>query len=99
MYKDLFPDLYKIEIDEKIYGYKNAGEYIRKSYRGGWCYYVKGKENKLHYNGVTADVNSLYPSVMSSESGSVYPVGEPTFWSGNYIPFEARGSNKYFSSV
>lgn len=96
MYKDLFPDLYKIEIDEKIYGYKNAGEYIRKSYRGGWCYYVKGKENKLHYNGVTADVNSLYPSVMSSESGSVYPVGEPTFWSGNYIPFEARGSNKYF---
>lgn len=96
VYKDLFPDLYKIGLDKNIYDCDNAGEYIRRAYRGGWCYYVKGKENMLHYNGFTADVNSLYPSVMSSESGSFYPVGEPTFWSGDTIPFEARGNNRYY---
>lgn len=95
-YKEMFPDLYSIAIDKEAYGYSNAGEYIRRAYHGGWCYYVKGKENKIHYNGFTADVNSLYPSVMSSDSGNVYPIGLPTFWKGNFIPFEARGCNKYF---
>lgn len=80
-YEMFFPDLYSIPIDES-YGSTNAGEYIRKSYRGGWCYVAKGKENQMKYNGCTADVNSLYPSMMSSESGNIYPVGEPHFWKG-----------------
>lgn len=86
MYKMMFPDLSKMEIDSEQYKYKTVDEYIRKSYRGGWCYLVKGKENALKYNGTTADVNSLYPSMMSRESGNKYPIGEPTFWKGNYIP-------------
>lgn len=88
-YKAYYPNLYNVIIEPKIYGVDNAGEYIRRSYRGGWCYLVKGKENRLYKNGVTADVNSLYPSMMSSESGNIYPIGSPTFWSGNYIPDEA----------
>ena len=93
---DLFyPDLYQIEINSELHGAKTAGDWIRKSYRGGWCYLVKGKENKLFKNGTTADVNSLYPSVMSSESGSCYPTGKPMFWSGS-LPEEARGANKYY---
>ena len=72
------PYLYDIEIDEK-YGAKTAGEYIKKSYRGGWCYLAEGKENKIYENGTTADVNSLYPSMMHSESGNYYPYGEPIF--------------------
>ena len=95
-YEKLFPNIYELEIDEKLYGAKNAGEYIRKSYHGGWCYLVRGKENKKYSNGTTADVNSLYPSVMSSDSGSLYPVGMPTFWKGNYIPEEAKSPSKYF---
>lgn len=91
----LFPNLYDIEIDEK-YGSKNAGEYIHKSYRGGWCYLVKGKEKQVKHNGTTADVNSLYPSMMSSESGNMYPCGRPTFWKGNYIPDEALEYDKYY---
>lgn len=71
---------------ENYFGVKNVGEYIRLSYRGGWCYLVDGKENKLYHNGTTADVNSLYPSMMSSESGNYYPYGLPTFWQGNFIP-------------
>lgn len=75
------------------FGAETADEYIRKSYRGGWCYLVKGKEN-IHYKfrqrnriGSTADVNSLYPSMMHSESGNYYPVGRPTFWIGDIPKF------------
>lgn len=87
-YHTFFPNLYNIEIDEK-YGSNTAGDYIKKSYKGGWCYLVKGKENKIYKNGITADVNSLYPSMMSSESGNYFPVGESHFWTGNFIPEEA----------
>lgn len=95
-YKIRFPNLYEIELDPKIYGSSNADEYIRKSYKGGWCYLVKGKENQLKHNGVTADVNSLYPSVMHSQSGSYYPVGQPCFWQGNQIPVKALSQQYYY---
>lgn len=95
-YKEMFPDMYDVSIDEAVYKYDTAGDYIRKSYRGGWCYLVKGKENKLYTNGTTADVNSLYPSMMSSESGNRYPVGVPHFWSGNHIPEEALSPDRYY---
>ena len=29
-------------------------------------------------------------------SGNVYPVGEPTFWQGNFIPEEAQKPNRYY---
>lgn len=85
-WQDLFPDLTKIELSDD-YGSKNADEYIRKSYKGGWCYLKKGMEG-THLNGDTYDVNSLYPSVMSSESGNYYPTGLPHFWKGNIPDFE-----------
>lgn len=96
MFDKLFPNIYEIPIDDTLYGCKTAGEYVRKSYRGGWCYLVKGKENRIFHNGTTADVNSLYPSMMSSESGNIYPVGVPTFWKGNKIPDEALQVGKYY---
>lgn len=95
-YEEMFPDVYEIPIDEKAHTYPTAGDWLRKSYRGGWCYLVKGKENKLYANGTTADVNSLYPSMMSSESGNRYPVGKPTFWYGNFIPDKALAPNMYY---
>lgn len=94
-YTSYFPDLYQIPIDPS-YGSPNAGEYIRNSYHGGWCYLVRGKERQIKHNGTTADVNSLYPSMMSSESGNRYPVGEPTFWKGRVIPDEAFGPCRFF---
>ena len=95
LYETYFPDLTQIPIDIKEYGSKNAWEYIHKSYHGGWCYLVKGKEDKLKHVGVTADVNSLYPSMMSSESGNKYPVGLPTFFKGS-IPIAALHESKYY---
>ena len=83
-FQNLFPDLYEQELDnnEHNYGASSIGEYIHKSYKGGWCYLVKGKENREYSNGLTADVNSLYPSMMSGQSGNVYPTGLPRFWIG-----------------
>ena len=95
-YKIMFPNMYELMLDEKTYGSKTVGDWIRHSYKGGWCYLVKGKENKIYNNGTTADVNSLYPSMMSSESGNYYPVGQPTFWKGDYIPDEALENNRYY---
>lgn len=95
IYQAMYPNLYQYGIG-KEYGYDTAGDYILKSYRGGWCYLVEEKANKLFHNGVTADVNSLYPSMMHSESGNVFPYGHPTFWKGDYIPEEARSENRYY---
>ena len=95
-YDEMFPDLYTIDIDKDIYKYPTAGDYIRRSYKGGWCYLVKGKENRIFHDGTTADVNSLYPSMMSSESGNYYPVSIPHFWTGNHIPEDAKIGNRYY---
>lgn len=81
-YSALFPDLYKIECP--IEGFNNADEYIRKSYKGGWCYLKRGCENIVYKgSGTTCDVNSLYPSVMSGESGNLYPYGKPEWFTGS----------------
>lgn len=95
-WNEIFPSMTEIELDKCVYGSVNADEYVRKSYRGGWCYLVKGKENKIFRYGLTADVNSLYPSMMHSESGNKYPYGKPKFWSGNFIPKDAQDDNKYY---
>ena len=94
-YEDVYPDLESIPLSEE-FGSTNVDAYIRKSYKGGWCYLVKGKENKVKRNGLTADVNSLYPSMMHSESGNKYPIGKPKFWSGHYIPDLALKENTYY---
>lgn len=85
-YNTMFPNLYNLKIDKDLYGSETAGDYIRKSYKGGWCYLVRGKEGKVFKGGITADVNSLYPSVMSSESGCYYPTGFPKFHKIDSIP-------------
>lgn len=94
-YQMFFPDVSRETIDGK-YGAANVDAYVRKSYKGGWCYLVKGKENRIFHKGTTADVNSLYPSMMHSQSGNKYPVGRPKFWYGNFIPDEAVKSNKFY---
>lgn len=95
-YAYFFPDLTKEVIDPSLYGAETAFDYIYKSYKGGWCYLVPPKANKQYNHGITADVNSLYPSMMLSESGNRYPIGLPTFWKGNYLPIDATLPDRYF---
>ena len=87
-----FPLMSKIDLDEK-YGEANAEAYIRHAYKGGWCYLRPEKANIVIENGATADVNSLYPSMMYDND---YPVGKPTFWHGNFIPEEAKQDGRLF---
>lgn len=95
-YKTYFVDLTQVIIQSKFHIYENADEWIRKTYKGGWCYLVPEKANKIINHGITADVNSLYPSMMHSESGSRYPVGMPKFWTGNRIPDDALQDDIYY---
>lgn len=94
-YDFFFPNVYELQIDETKHTYKTAGKWIHKTYRGGWCYLVKSKANKKFTYGCTFDVNSLYPSMMHSQSGNRYPVGKPHFWIGN-IPDEALQENHFY---
>lgn len=96
-FKMVFPNMYEFELPYYINSEcTNAGEYVRKAYRGGWCYLKEDKAGIIFENGITNDVNSLYPSVMHSMSGNRYPIGEPTFWCGNYIPEVAQEHDKYY---
>lgn len=94
--ENMFPSLTDYDIREFGFGQDTADKFIRKSYKGGWCYLVEGKEARIFFDGTTADVNSLYPSMMHSESGNPYPVGLPTFWTGNFIPQCAKINNRYY---
>ena len=97
-YKQMFPNLEEHEIEEDLYGYENADQYIRRSYRGGWCYVVPEKAGRIYRNtkGTTGDVNSLYPSMMSLMSHNEFPVGPPRFWKGNYIPEYIQHPGYYY---
>lgn len=55
---------------------------IRKSYKGGFTYVNDVWQGKMVGNGITLDVNSLYPSCMSSPN--VLPYGRPEYFEGEY---------------
>lgn len=93
-WKENFPALDKIQTPDYI-AESNADEYIRKSYKGGWCYAMPNKCGHIIKGGCTADVNSLYPSMMHSESGNRYPVGVPHYWRGS-IPRVAKRPDRWY---
>lgn len=91
-----FPNIYDDKLPEgHDYGAHNVGEYVLHSYYGAWCYKV-GDDIKHCYNGITVDANSLYPSVMHSQSGNRYPVGHGKMWEGDFIPPEATKNNRMY---
>lgn len=90
------PNLYNVEAPDYIDA-PSVGDYVHKSYRGAWCYLVPEKANKIIKNGLTADVNSLYSSMMSSESGNYYPFGNAYFFKGE--PPKIAKENFYFIRI
>ena len=110
-FKELYPNLYGLNFPiyneySHDYGSYSAGDYIRKSYKGGWCYLLPNKANKLYtadieFNGkkiagTTCDVNSLYPSMMHSESGNRYPIGNPHFFIGDIPDYVENDDEIYY---
>lgn len=107
-FDDLFPKLYTPDrgLAKLQFGADTVGEYIRKSYKGGWCYLKPEKANfeytpSIDFNGkkiagTTCDVNSLYPSCMLSDSGNRYPIGLPTFFKGDIPEDVENDDTKYY---
>lgn len=56
---------------------------IRLSYRGGFTMVNPKYKNKI-VDGISFDVNSLYPSVMYGNMGSL-PYGKPKYYNGKYV--------------
>lgn len=95
-FRNTFKDLKEMPLLPEQFGYENVDQYIRKSYRGGWCYLKPEYANKwIKKQGKTFDVNSLYPSVMHSVSDNYYPVGEPHFFR-HQIPRDALAHDRVF---
>lgn len=57
--------------------------FVRKAYRGGWCYLNPVFQGKDIDDGVIYDINSSYPSVMADEN-KLYPVGKGHYFEGKY---------------
>lgn len=73
----------------------NLWDFVHKSYRGAWCYVKKDRTGKLIKRGLTLDVNSLYPSVMHSESGNYYPIGTGKIFKGE-IPDKYKDLKRFY---
>lgn len=89
----LFPDLSKIECPFE--GFENADAYFRKGYKGGWTYLAEEKKGKVIKDGFTADVNSEYPFVMTSQSPYSLPHGFPDWFVGE-IPHYFKKTQTYY---
>ena len=95
-------NLIAVHLDKEILpagaGSLTMDEYIRKGYRGGYCYVNKKYQGEIINSfGFTADVNSLYPYVMlSKKSGYVYPVSRGTYVSGELPENILTDPGKYF---
>ena len=59
--------------------------FIREAYRGGFTYVNPKYQGKIIDDGIVFDVNSLYPSVMSSCSNEMLPFGKPIWYEGEYV--------------
>lgn len=81
-WNEVYVNLKNVKLEEEFYKASNADEYIRKAYKGGWCYLNPKYQGILINDGDTFDVNSLYSSVMHSKSGNIYPIGFPHFFNG-----------------
>ena len=92
---ELFPNMGKITLDPSKFQADTADEYIRRAYRGGFCYIVDGKQGE-HTGGCTVDVNGLHSYVMHSKSGNRYPVGAPVFWRGNVPDYVTNPKNQFY---
>lgn len=78
-------------------GSLDMDHYIRKGYRGGYCYVNEKYANvPINEKGFTADVNSLYPFAMCTKySGFVLPYGKGMYVKGR-VPSKYVESDSYY---
>lgn len=69
---------------------RDADTFMRRAYRGGWVYVNPKYAGEVMGEGISFDVNSLYPSVMASCAGEVLPYGTPKWFYGEPRPTSKR---------
>ena len=69
---------------ERYYPLPRYHEDVKQSYRGGFTYLNPKFAGKVINEGVTLDVNSLYPSVMYGCDDEYMPFGTPQYFEGEY---------------
>jgi len=69
---------------ERYYPLPRYHEDVKQSYRGGFTYLNPKFAGKILNEGITLDVNSLYPSVMYGCDNEYMPFGTPQFFEGEY---------------
>ena len=82
-----FPNVYDIALPQDYFsyeGWKSVGDYIMKSYWGGFVLVDPEYQEKVVKGGKTIDATSLYASVMHSKSGVRWPMGMPIWGKGYY---------------
>lgn len=72
-FDNLFPD-----IGEQL------DRFIRKAFYGGFTWANPKYQNRTLEGGATFDKNSMYPGVMHSSSGYLFPYGKPKYFKGAY---------------
>lgn len=90
-YQSRFPNQYGIKLPNG----ESAGEFVNQSYRGAWCYADPRYQDREVVAGVVVDANSLYPSVMHSNSGHLYPYGKPHYFTDE-IPRVAKDNRHVY---
>lgn len=91
-----FPDVREDLLDERITGFQNIWEYVHGGYHGGWCYVNPKFQGVTVGIGQVYDVNSLYPSMMHSISGNIYPFGHGQYEKGAPPKEILEASNKFY---
>lgn len=96
--KNIEIHLEKEALDMQETGVPDQDAYIRRGYRGGYCYVnPKYKGKLINKKGFTADVNSLYPFVMCGEySGFSLPYGKGRFYKGKPEEKYIENDSYYF---
>ena len=95
--KDLFVPLEKQKLKNSyLFKCDNQEEFIRKTYRGGFCYVAPQYAEKEIKEGCVLDVNSLYPYVMYSRE---YPTRHGFEVLGNFSNYVGKQGSYYFCTI
>lgn len=83
IFQSVFPDLTKFNMPISD---MNVDKFVRLAYKGGYCYVNPKIQGKKCHNGLTIDANSMYPSVLHSNSGFRYPIDRPLYFFIERLP-------------
>ncbi|MBR4431868.1 MAG: hypothetical protein IKS76_01560 [Paludibacteraceae bacterium] len=62
-------------------GANGADEFLRRAYKGGWCYVNPNAQKAEQGEGFVLDINSMYPYILRNR---LLPYGTPIYYKGKF---------------